>query len=174
MAAGPTEESQARDLHLHATASEKTLVRLWEAGYGGRLRGLGDPFQVVFDGDGVRLHEMNAPIAPGLAADWRAFIPWSDVDRVGLATVTMPGYKRRSFIKELFAVSPRSPMMRDAITITARSVTIPLLVYPPWVSLESIHEGRTSPDTLEMAREVNVLRGKPTAPSGLLIVATPP
>ena len=163
MAAGPTGESQPRDIHLYATASEQTLIRLWEAGYGGRLRGLGDPFQVVFDGDGVRLHEMNAPIAPGLAADWRAFIPWSDVDRVGLATVTMPGFKRRSFIKEVFAITPRSLNMRDAITITARSVTIPLLVYPPSVSLESIDAGRASLDTLGVAREVNALRGTPTA-----------
>ncbi|SMQ73742.1 hypothetical protein [Agreia sp. VKM Ac-1783] len=163
MAAGPTEESQARDLHLHATASEKTLIRLWEAGYGGRLRGLGDQFQVVFDGDGVRLYDMAAPIEPGVAANWRAFIPWSEVDRVGLATVTMPGLRRRSFIKEVFAITPRSPIMRDAITITARSVTIPLLVYPASVSLESIDSGQASLDTLGVARAVNALRGTPTA-----------
>lgn len=163
MTAGSTEQSQPRDIHLHATTSEQTLVRLWEAGYGGRLRGLGDPFQVVFDGDGIRLFEMAVPVDRGIASDSRALIPWSEVDRVGLATVTLPGFKRRSFIKEVVAVSPRSLDMRDAITITARSVTIPLLVYPPSVSVESIQAGRSSLDTVGVARQANALRGTPTA-----------
>ncbi|MBF4632827.1 hypothetical protein ITJ38_00235 [Agreia pratensis] len=163
MAAGSTEESRPRDIHLHATASEQTLIRLWEAGYGGRLRGLGDPFQVVFDGDGVRLYDLTVPTAPDIAADCRAFIPWSEVDRVGLAAITVPQFQRRSLFKEIFAIAPRSLVMREAITITAHSVTIPLLVYPPSVSIASLNAESSSLDTLGVAREVNVLRGTPTA-----------
>lgn len=55
MVAGMTGEPQTGDIHLNAMTCERTLVALWGAGYGDRLRGLGDRFQVVFDRDGVRL-----------------------------------------------------------------------------------------------------------------------
>jgi len=150
MAGGATRRSRPQDITLHASTSEQTLIRLWQAGYGDRLRGLGDPFQVVFDDDGVRLHEMSAPIDPDIAIDWRSFIPWSDVDRIGLATVSMPdpGNNGRT--------------MRNAITVTAHSTTIPLLVYSSSTGLAAALNGRGI-DMVRLAKTVNQLRGRPDA-----------
>jgi hypothetical protein len=150
MAGGSTGQSRPADIHLNASVSERTLIRLWQAGYGDRLRGLGDPFQVVFDGDGVRLHEMAATIDPNSASDWRAFIPWSDIDRVGLASVSLP------------ASGSSGSNMRDALTITANSATIPLLVYSPATGLAAAVNGRGI-DKVRLAKKVNELRGRPDA-----------
>lgn len=150
MAGGSTGQSQPEHIHLHASVSEQTLIRLWQAGYGDRLRGLGDPFQVVFDRDGVRLHEMSAPIDPDIASDWRAFIPWSDVDRVGLASVS------------LVDAGGSAQNMRDAITIGAKSTTIPLLVYSASTGLAAALNGR-GVNMVQLATSVNKLRGRPDA-----------
>lgn len=150
MAAASTGQSRPADIHLHASVSEQTLIRLWQAGYGERLRGLGDPFQVVFDADGVRLHEMAAPIDRDIASDWRAFIPWSDVDRVGLASVSLPDS------------GGSSQNLRDAITIQVNSATIPLLVYSPATGLAAVLDGRRI-DMVSLAKKVNELRGRPDA-----------
>lgn len=150
MAGRSTGASQPRDIHLDASRSEQTLIALWGAGYGDRLRGLGDPFQVVFDADGVRLHESGASIDPDLASDWRAFIPWSDVARVGLAGVSVSDAEGRTH------------SLRNAITITANSTTIPLLVSPPAAGVASVL-GRRAIDMVGLATSMNVLRGRPDA-----------
>jgi hypothetical protein len=137
-------------IHLNGETCEQTLVALWAAGYGDRLRGLGDAFQVVFDGDGVRLHEAGASVDPHAASDWRAFIPWSEVDGVGLAGVPVP--------------HPASvlPATRDAITITVNSATIPLIVSARLPTLVGVPIGRPL-DMVQLAQSVNALRGKPEA-----------
>ncbi|WP_374947786.1 hypothetical protein [Agreia sp.] len=150
MAGGSAGQSRPSDIHLHASISGQTLTRLWQAGYGDRLRSLGDPFQVVFDGDGVRLHELSAPIDRSIASDWRAFIPWSDIDRIGLASVTLPG------------PSGSAQNLREAITIQANSTTIPLLVYSPATGLAAVLNGRGI-DLVRLATAVNELRGRPDA-----------
>jgi hypothetical protein len=150
MVAGMTGEPQTGDIHLNAMACEQTLVALWGAGHGERLRGLGDRFQVVFDRDGVRLHEAGASIDPNLASDWRAFIPWSDVERVGLASVLVPN------------PGENPPTTRNAITITANLTTIPLAVYTPSPALLGVLIGRPI-DMAQLARSVNTLRGAPEA-----------
>jgi hypothetical protein len=151
------------DIHLNAETCEQTLVALWGAGYGERLRGLGDRFQVIFDRDGVRLHEAGASIDPNLASDWRAFIPWSDVEGVGLASVLVPN------------PGDGPPTSRKAITITARSTTIPLAVYTPSPALLGVLIGRPI-DMPQLAKSVNALRGTPEArvnPADLMRGAVP-
>ena len=150
MAGGSTDTSGPPVVHLTASVSEQTVIALHQAGYGHRLRGLGDPFQVVFDGDGVRLHERGAPTDPNVASDWRAFIPWADVSRVGLAAASLPG------------PGDDTKMTRHAITITAHSVEVPLVVDTSKAGSRGLLNGG-SVSMVQLARRVNSLRGMPEA-----------
>jgi hypothetical protein len=155
MAGGSAGEPSPRVLHLNAFASEQTLIGLWQAGYGEHLRGLGNPFRVVFDSEGIALHAMGVSIDPDVTPDPRAFIPWSHVDRVGLASVSLASVST----PERGGSQQGS---RQAITVTANSVTVPFLVYSPVTGPASALSGRAS-SILDFAQTINALRGMPGA-----------